>query len=125
MLAFLNWNRSRFPILSGLSLAAGSAWAAGEPVAPVASSSVAAWQVLTILGYLGVLGLLSVVGVRWWKTRGGALPAGLRARQIQVVEVRRVSPSTSIVLADIRGRPYVIVCSGSAVTIQPLPEGGA
>ncbi len=108
-----------------LLLASGSAWAAGDVVTPSASSSVAAWQVFTIFGYLGLLGLLSVIGVRWWKARSGALPAGLRARQIQVVEVRRVSPSTSIVLADIKGRSYVIVCSGSAVTIQPLPEGSA
>lgn len=105
-----------------LAMAHGLALAA-EPVAePAGSSSVAAWQVLTIFGYLGLLGMLSYFGVRWWRARQGS-PSGVpRSRQISVVEVRRVSPSTSIVLADIKGHSYVIVCSGSAVTIQLLPE---
>ena len=114
----------RIQLLAAL-LVSGGALAAGEVDTPAGTSSVAAWQVLTILGYLGVLGMLSVVGVRWWRMRHGGSPTGMRARQIQVVEVRRVTPSTSIVLADIKGRSYVIVCSGSAVTIQPLAEGSA
>lgn len=113
----------RLPALPLLLLATGEALASGEAGAPAGSSSVAAWQVFMILGYLGILGLVSLVGVRWWKSRqGGASSMGLKGRQIQVVEVRRITPSTSIVLADIKGQAYVIVCSGSAITMQALPE---
>ncbi|AXQ28068.1 hypothetical protein D0B54_04985 [Solimonas sp. K1W22B-7] len=108
-----------------LAIAAGSAVAA-PAVEPTGASSVAAWQVMTIFGYLGLLGMLAFFGVRWWKARQGSPSAtGPRIRQINVVEVRRVSPSTSIVLADIKGRSYIIVCSGSSVAIQATLETSA
>lgn len=88
--------------------------------------SVAGWQVLTIFGYLGLLGMLAFFGVRWWKTRQVSTSGSfVRTRQINVVETRRVSPSTSIVLADIKGHSYVIVCSGTAVAIHPIAEPSA
>lgn len=86
------------------------------------ANAVKAWQVFTILGYLAALGLLAYLGVRWWKRRDGAPLWTPPARQIVVSDSRRVSGAASAMVLEVRGVSYLVVCSPSAIAIQPLPE---
>jgi hypothetical protein len=81
------------------------------------SPTVHSWQLLAAAGYVAVLAALALLGVRFLRGHKIGFGAQLSTSRIKVIEIRRATPTLTLVLVEVGSETMMIASAGSSTSI--------